>query len=940
MTSRSDITVTLRCNNSCRFCPRTTLEHVKVRDAQELEPRLMAIRKQSSRVTLSGGEVTLLPGIVDLVATCRTMGFSEIAIITNARKLASGDLVDRLVEAGLTEACVSVYDLSPEVHDWFTATRGSLEETLAGLDRLLALARSRPQLSVRVNTLLGVRNAQGIEMLVKRLGEAGVRGFLVADLVLGEHYSEPLDHARVRDIARRITAARPDTPVVWRGFPLCVLAGIPGIVAEPMNIDTTLVDDRNLDTYFDEFFKNFAHVPACAGCIEAGRCPGPQKLYTRQLGSGSISPVTTASLSDMKGFEPSSDPGRLAITPTTACQMRCTYCQVKLGSSHARPEILDAAVDLLMTSRRKRVELQFFGGEPLLRRAEVERTMERASRLALERGKEILFTITTNGLLLDGELIDFLSGFDTRVLFSMDGPLDLVERTRPMRGKGKKGAHALVEKNLRRLVSSPVKHFVNIVATPGTTDRILSSVEYLAGMGVARVQICYALGPGWTVPSQEAFCAALVACARFAADRTARGRPFTIQNLGSHAEPVVLSNDLLVDVDGTLYGDAALFAEKAFPDLRGPYRVGHVLELASFDGLRRSRERNLFDLRRTYPPGTPGRLIVEMHMDMGRRVQSTLDALGPRASARDRNPLLDTVLTRSVPEQVRIMRAHPSMLKLPLLLLHNPCSWNCIFCKSKPLEPTCFDDVARWLADNDQAREPRLGLVGNEPLLHPDIDRIIAAARQHHFERFDALTTGDPLADPSRARDLFSAGVTGYSLPLFGSSPEVHDAISGAAGSHGRSVAAIDNLVGLGASVHIHTNLVRQNIEDLARLERMVRERWNLPFCVIPVRPKDANLPYAEVAVSYPEIVACARVSSLVAFPLCVARKVQDPAILDGSIVSDVLKMYVLDQPFVKPPLCATCTLRSRCSGTFDALLGLYGPAGLEPVLPTKGTSV
>ena len=86
----SDVTVTLRCNNACLFCPRTTLRHVKLRDAEELVPRLEEIRKHSERVTLSGGEVTILPGFVELVALCRELGFSDIAMITNGRKLAGG----------------------------------------------------------------------------------------------------------------------------------------------------------------------------------------------------------------------------------------------------------------------------------------------------------------------------------------------------------------------------------------------------------------------------------------------------------------------------------------------------------------------------------------------------------------------------------------------------------------------------------------------------------------------------------------------------------------------------------------------------------------------------------------------------------------------------------------------------------------------------------
>lgn len=942
-TPPSDITVTLRCNNDCVFCPRTTLRHVKVRDEKELLRRLEAIRAHSHRVTLSGGEVTILPDIVDLVRTCRQVGFTDVAIITNGRALSRPSLARDLVRAGLTEICVTVYDLRPRVHDWFTRTPGSLAETLQGLDVVLEIARHEPDLNVRVNTLLSTRNADGLVEMIRRLTARGVTGFLVADVVLGEHFDEPLPHALVRRTARAV-ASSPEVDasrVVFRGFPLCILRDIEGLRSEPMDIDTTLVDERSLDAYFAEFFDNFTHVQACRRCSLSDRCPGIQKLYMDILGSDSLSPVLSAAIpdqvkEDVQDFAPSPDPGRIAVTPTTACQMRCTYCQVKLGKANAPPEVLDAAVDLLLTSRRDRVELQLFGGEPLLRRREVRRTMTRAHDLAQRKNKRILFTVTTNGLLLDADMIEFLEGFETRVLFSMDGPPDLMARYRPLKTP-RPGACRTIEENLRRLIESRIPHFVNIVAVPETVAELPSSLRYLARLGVSTVQICYALGPHWDRGSMQAFCDGLRACAHVVRKLHEGGTSLRLQNLGSDAEPVVLSNDLLVDVDGTLYGDAALFAEKAFPGLRSRYRIGSVFELETFDGLRRSRERNLADLRATFPESTPERETVEMHLAMGRMVQNTLDEIGdPLSSTRttgtaDRNPLLDTVLKRSLPAQAKLMRAHPTILKLPLLLLQNPCAWDCLFCKAKPMPPTSFESVALWLAGNAEANLTRLGLVGNEPLAHPQIDRIIARAREHGFTRFDALTTGDPVADPARARDLFDAGVTAYSVPLFGSTPDVHDAVTGSPGSHVRSMAAIENLMDLGATIHVHTNLIRQNLDDLSRLERLVRNRLGLPFCVIPVRPKDANLPFRELVVPYADVIQRAHVQTLVAFPLCVASRVQDPPVPDASIISDPLKVYVLDQPFVKPSVCDGCARRGRCAGTFQAYLDLHGTAHLTP---------
>ncbi|MBW2261248.1 MAG: radical SAM protein, partial [Deltaproteobacteria bacterium] len=647
MKPAEDITVTLACNNDCIFCPRTTLEHVKVRTPEELLPRLEAIRRGSRRVVLTGGEVTLIPSAPDLVALCRRLGFREIALITNGRALSDPNLASRLVQAGLTEACVTVYDLRPEVHDGLTRTRGSLEETLKGLENLLDIAARIP-LSVRVNTLLCPSSADGIHALIAGLSDQGVRGFLVADAVLSEAFSEPVPHRRVREIASAV-ASDPDidADVTWRGFPLCLFRGL-DVKAEPQAIDTTIVDDRSLDAYYGEFFSNFEHVQACERCSEPSRCPGVQKRYLESLGAGEIAPIDASATPeaiarDLEGFEPWPDPGRLAVTPTTACQFRCSYCQVVLGRRHAAPGVLDRAVDLLLTSSRRRLELQFFGGEPLLRRAEVMRTMDRGRDLAAASNKRLHFTITTNGLLLDGDLIRFLEGHDAGVLFSLDGPRDVMERCRPPRRKGSLPFPA-IERNLEALIRSSVPYFVNIVITPDGAADLPARVRHVADLGAQTVQICYALGPDWTPEARAVFCRGLAACAALEQDLRATGHRFRIQNLGSHAEPVILSTDLLVDVDGILYSDAALFAEKALPGLRDPYRIGSVFDLPSFDDLRGTREGNLEILRRTYPIGDPTRRTVEQHLEMGREVQAALDSIGdaPRGRTRDRNPLLET----------------------------------------------------------------------------------------------------------------------------------------------------------------------------------------------------------------------------------------------------------------------------------------------------------
>ncbi len=933
MTRPADLTVTLSCNNRCPFCPRTTLRHVAAGD--DLDRRLQDLRSRSRRVVLTGGEVTVLPDVEGLVRRCRDLGFEEVGIISNGRALARPGAADRLVEAGLTEACVTVYDLRAEVHDAMTGVEGSLAETLQGLDRLLSFGpRALP---VRVNTMLCALNAAGLIETLRGLAARGVGGFLVGAAVLSDGFDEPVPHAEVARLGRAAAAdpALRRVPVVWRGFPLCVLRPLPGVVCEPQDVDTASVAGDDLEAYFAEFASHYVHVDTCRDCSERDRCPGLQRRHHARFGEDGIRPLDgRPSAADRIGRVGAwRDPGRLAITPTSACQLRCVYCKVELGRRHATPDVLDRAVDLLLTSERDRLELQFFGGEPLLRRGEVFRTMDRARDRAAALGKRLSFTLTTNGLLLDDEVLQQLQRHDARVLFSFDGPPEATARYRPLAGG--KDTGAAVEDALRRLVRSGLPHFVNIVVTPDAAADLVQRLQYVADLGVRTVQLCYATGSGWDRAARATFCAALEDCVALAARLATQGRPLRIQNLDSGAEPTVLSNDLLVDVDGVLYGDAALFAEKVFPGLRDAYRIGRVDELDGFDGLRRSREQNLQALTRLYPSGTPVGRVLEQLLELGLAVDATVRRLRgdrtERSPTRDHNPLLDAVLKRSVAQQAHLIRTRPEILKLPLLLLDNPCTLDCVFCKAKDLPPTPRVEAEAWLAGNDDVGLPRLGLVGNEPLAHPDIDALIATARGHGFRRFEVLTTGQPLTDAASVRDLVSQGVEGVALPLFSTDPEVHDAITRTAGSHRDTLRAIDNLRAAGADVHVHANLLQQNLTGANALERFVLDDLELPFCLIPVRPKDANLPYDRLVPRYADMVDQLHVSTLVAFPLCVASRIQDPALAPADIIADVLKVYVLDQPFTKPPACAKCSLRARCAGTFQVYVDLFGTEELRP---------
>ncbi len=110
------------------------------------------------------------------------------------------------------------------------------------------------------------------------------------------------------------------------------------------------------------------------------------------------------------------------------CQLRCKYCFASTGDFGQGRKLMTLetgknAIDFLLENSgdRKNLELDFFGGEPLMNFKVVKQIVEYARSREAEYNKKFRFTITTNGLLLDDEKIDFINKEMSNVVLSIDG---------------------------------------------------------------------------------------------------------------------------------------------------------------------------------------------------------------------------------------------------------------------------------------------------------------------------------------------------------------------------------------------------------------------------------------------------------------------------------------------------------------------------------------
>lgn len=126
------------------------------------------------------------------------------------------------------------------------------------------------------------------------------------------------------------------------------------------------------------------------------------------------------------------------------CNMRCDYCFASTGDFGSgrklMPEsIAHASIDYVISrsQNRKNIEIDFFGGEPLMNFEVVKSTVDYADKLGKEHGKVFRFTITTNGLLLNQEISDYINNNMTNVVLSLDGRREINDGMRKsVNGKG------------------------------------------------------------------------------------------------------------------------------------------------------------------------------------------------------------------------------------------------------------------------------------------------------------------------------------------------------------------------------------------------------------------------------------------------------------------------------------------------------------------------
>ena len=126
------------------------------------------------------------------------------------------------------------------------------------------------------------------------------------------------------------------------------------------------------------------------------------------------------------------------------CNLACQYCFAEEGEYHGRRALMSfevgkKALDFLIANsgNRRNLEVDFFGGEPLMNWEVVKQLVEYGRSKEKEYNKNFRFTMTTNGVLLNDEIMDYCNREMSNVVLSLDGRKEVNDKMRPfLCGKG------------------------------------------------------------------------------------------------------------------------------------------------------------------------------------------------------------------------------------------------------------------------------------------------------------------------------------------------------------------------------------------------------------------------------------------------------------------------------------------------------------------------
>lgn len=177
------------------------------------------------------------------------------------------------------------------------------------------------------------------------------------------------------------------------------------------------------------------------------------------------------------------------------CNLKCVYCFAEEGEYHGHRSLMSAevgkaAIDFLIANSgsRRNLEVDFFGGEPLMNFDVVKEIVSYARSIEAEHNKNFRFTITTNGILLNDEIQQYINENMHNVVISLDGRKEINDKMRPRAGG--QGSYDVIVPKFQKLAESrnQTNYYIRGTFTRNNLD-FMQDVLHMADLGFKQISV-------------------------------------------------------------------------------------------------------------------------------------------------------------------------------------------------------------------------------------------------------------------------------------------------------------------------------------------------------------------------------------------------------------------------------------------------------------------
>ncbi len=177
------------------------------------------------------------------------------------------------------------------------------------------------------------------------------------------------------------------------------------------------------------------------------------------------------------------------------CNLACRYCFAEEGEYHGRRALMSfdvgkRALDFLVENSGNRINLEvdFFGGEPLMNWQVVKDLVAYGRSIEKEKNKKFRFTLTTNGILLNDEILEFANKEMGNVVLSIDGRKEINDKMRPFRTG--RGSYDIIVPKFQKVAASrdQMNYYVRGTFTHHNLD-FAEDVLHLEDLGFEKISV-------------------------------------------------------------------------------------------------------------------------------------------------------------------------------------------------------------------------------------------------------------------------------------------------------------------------------------------------------------------------------------------------------------------------------------------------------------------